>query len=154
VRSATRDRLDQLKTRVLGCLSAGAAAAGCAMHHEWLDPAYDEMVDNLPLLDRYVANARVVGREPLEPTPDTAVSGSTDMGNVSHAVPSIHPMVQAAPPGVAIHTAEFATHTGSAMCDRAVIDGAKMLALTVVDLWLDGPARQAMAAAHAARAEA
>ena len=38
------------------------------------------------------------------PTPSTRVVGSTDMGNVSYVVPSIHPMIQVAPPGVPIHT--------------------------------------------------
>jgi len=63
--------------------------------------------------------------------------GSTDMGNVSHAVPSIHPMIKAAPDGVAIHTAEFATHAGGALGDAAVVDGALAMALTAVDLWAE-----------------
>jgi metal-dependent amidase/aminoacylase/carboxypeptidase family protein len=66
------------------------------------------------------------------------VVGSTDMGNVSHVVPSIHPMVQVAPRNVAIHTPGFADHARGQGGDRAVIDGAKMLAFTVVDLWIDG----------------
>jgi amidohydrolase len=150
VRSATRASLQDLKTRVLGCLQAGAAAAGCTMHHEWLEPPYDEMADNTPLIDLYAANAGLLGRHPAEPRAGTAVAGSTDMGNVSHAVPAIHPMIKAAPDGVPIHTAEFATHAGSALGDQAVIDGAKILALTVVDLWLDPRARTAVAEAHGA----
>jgi metal-dependent amidase/aminoacylase/carboxypeptidase family protein len=124
------------------------------MAHRWLEPAYDEMTDNGPLLDRYVANARLVGREPLVPTPEDAVVGSTDMGNVSHVVPAIHPMVRAAPEGVAIHTAEFAVHARSPLGDRAVLDGAKMLALTIVDLWTDPSTRAAVAGAHPASAGA
>ena len=69
------------------------------------------------------------------------------MGNVSHAVPSIHPAVKAAPEEVAIHTPAFADHARSADGDAAVIDGAKMLAMTAVDCWLDGTTL------HAARAE-
>ncbi|HEV8296909.1 MAG TPA: amidohydrolase [Acidimicrobiales bacterium] len=150
VRSGTRASLQDLKARVLTCLEAGAAAAGCAMHHEWVEPPYDDMVDNVPLIDLYSTNARLVGRAPVEATPERVVTGSTDMGNVSHAVPSIHPMVQAAPEGVAIHTAEFARHARSELGDRAVIDGAKMLALTVVDLWLDADARAAVRAGRVA----
>lgn len=63
--------------------------------------------------------------------------GSTDMGNVSHVVPSIHPMIKAAPEGVAIHTAEFATHAGGDLGDAAVLDGAIALAHTAVDVWAD-----------------
>jgi amidohydrolase len=151
VRAGTRERLQELKERVLGCLAAGAAATGCAMEHQWLHPPYDEMVDNEPMLAAYAANARHLGRDPLEPTAATAVMGSTDMGNVSHAVPAIHPMIKAAPDGVAIHTVEFASHAGSDLGDRAVVDGAKALALTVVDLWLDADTRSAVSSAHRSR---
>jgi metal-dependent amidase/aminoacylase/carboxypeptidase family protein len=122
------------------------------MHPELIAPAYDEMADNLPLLARYTDNARLVDREPVDGTGERAVAGSTDMGNVSQVVPSIHPMIQVAPAGVSIHTAEFATHARSPLGDQAVIDGAKMLALTALDLWTDAETRTVVAAAHAARA--
>ena len=60
-------------------------------------------------------------------------AGSTDMGNVSYRVPSIHPMLAVAPPNVVIHNPEFAQWAGSAQGDQAVIDGAKALALTAAD---------------------
>jgi amidohydrolase len=145
VRAGTRERLAELKSRVLLCLESGATAAGCTMHHEWLDPAYDDMVDNTVLLDRYSAHAARLGRHPVDPTPEQTVVGSTDMGNVSQIVPSIHPMIQAAPAGVAIHTAAFAEHARSAMGDQAVIDGAKLLALTALDLWIDPEVRSGLA---------
>ena len=146
VRARDTGRLDELKVRVLSCLTAGALAAGCEMEHAWLDPAYDNMIDNDAMLDRYVEHAARFGRHPITPTADLGVAGSTDMGNVSHAVPAIHPLVQAAPLGVAIHTPEFAVHAGGPMGDRAVIDGAKAMALTLLDLWLDEPYRNAVAA--------
>jgi amidohydrolase len=151
VRAGTRQRLAELKPRVLGCLEAGSHAAGCTMSHEWIDPPYDEMFDNLPLLDRYTENAGLVGRLPVDAAVGSGVAGSTDMGNVSHVVPSIHPMIQAAPAGVAIHTAAFAGHARAAIGDRAVLDGAKILALTAVDLWLDEGMRGAVAAAAPTR---
>jgi amidohydrolase len=147
VRSATRERLEALKPRVLGCLEAGCHAAGCTMSTRWLDPPYDEMVDNRPLLDCYTRNAAHVGRTPVDAAPGEGVMGSTDMGNVSKVVPAIHPMIQAAPPGVAIHTAAFVEHARAAIGDRAAIDGAKVLALTVLDLWTDEAVRRAVAAA-------
>jgi hypothetical protein len=57
------------------------------------------------------------------------------MGNVSYLVPSIHPMIAVAPDGVPIHTPDFAVHAAGPAGDRAVIDGAKAMAMTVVDLW-------------------
>ena len=63
------------------------------------------------------------------------VVGSTDMGNVSYLVPSIHPMIKVAPDGVPIHSVEFAQWAASPAGDQAVIDGAKAMAMTIVDLW-------------------
>jgi metal-dependent amidase/aminoacylase/carboxypeptidase family protein len=95
------------------------------------------MVDDDRLLDRYQRNATALGR-PFEDTAAVGpVVGSTDMGNVSHEVPSIHPLVAVAPPGVSIHTPEFARYAVGPEGDRAVLDGAKALAATIIDCWLD-----------------
>jgi len=59
------------------------------------------------------------------------------MGNVSFLTPSIHPMIQVAPLGVSIHSPEFTRYAGGEEGDRAVLDGAKAMAMTVVDLWTD-----------------
>ena len=64
------------------------------------------------------------------------------MGNVSYLVPSIHPMIKVAPTGVPIHTVEFAEWAGSAEGDQAVLDGAKAMAMTVVDLWTSADLRE------------
>jgi metal-dependent amidase/aminoacylase/carboxypeptidase family protein len=126
-----------LKERVLACLTAGAAAAGCDIEYEWQDPAYADLVGNDALIERYQANARRVGRDPEPPDRRNQVVGSTDMGNISHLVPSIHPMIKVAPPDVSIHTPIFAEYAASPDGDEAVLDGAKALALTIADLWTD-----------------
>ena len=155
VRSTTVTRLEVLKPRFLACLQAGADAAGCTMEVEWLDPVYADMIDNVAIAERYRANAQVLGRVVRAPTPATRVVGSTDMGNVSYEVPAIHPMIQVAPPGVSIHTPAFAGFAGGPEGDRAVIDGAKALAWTLADVWLDaglaGVARAEWEASVAAR---
>jgi metal-dependent amidase/aminoacylase/carboxypeptidase family protein len=138
VRSPTLAKLDRLKQRFTACLQGGADAAGCTMEIEWLDPAYADMIDNEAIGARYVANAAALGRTVVDPWRDGRVVGSTDMGNISYAVPSIHPMIQVAPSGIPIHTPDFAGFAGGAEGDRAVVDGAKALAWTVADLWLDG----------------
>ncbi|MCU1352815.1 MAG: abgB [Acidimicrobiales bacterium] len=136
VRSPTMRRLGTLKERVLMCLEAGATASGCTMEHVWMDPAYANLVDNEPFMELYRHNAARVGRVLADPDVNGNVVGSTDMGNVSHLVPSIHPMIAVSPPNVAIHTQAFAHHAGAPEGDRAVVDGAKAMAATVADLWL------------------
>jgi len=72
--------------------------------------------------------------------------GSTDLGNISLRVPSIHPKVGVAPAGVALHTAEFASHAAAAPADAVVVDGAVALALTASDFLADPELRAAVRA--------
>ncbi len=144
VRSGKMDSLETLKDRVVACLNGGAHAAGCQMSVEWNDPAFSDMIDNTPLLDAYVRNASEVGRVVVPEEPGKIVVGSTDMGNVSYAVPSIHPMIQCAPHGTAIHTEDFARYTNTEEADRAVIDGALSMAYTIIDCWTDARAMDAI----------
>jgi amidohydrolase len=137
VRSPTVASLGRLKERFLACVRAGAEAAGCGYEVEWRDVVYADMVDNRAIVERYRANAEALGRIVRPPSPTTRVVGSTDMGNVSYEMPAIHPMIQVAPPGVPIHTPAFAGFAAGPDGDRAVLDGAKALAFTVADLWLD-----------------
>lgn len=153
VRSPTSSGLAALRERVTACLAAGAEAAGCTMETDWYEPAYDELVDLDAFDDLYAANAARVGRTALRPGQDGAapVVGSTDMGNVSQHVPAIHPMIQVSPPDVAIHTEAFVGHARAPEGDRAVLDGAKALAATVADLWLDPDALARVQAEFARR---
>ncbi len=136
VRSATLASLQPLKERVLACLEAGASAAGCSMEWELTAPEYSDLRSNGPLVDLYRRNSAVLGRPVADPGPGRRVTASTDMGNVSYLVPSIHPMVAVSPPEVSLHSADFARWAGGPEGDRAVLDGAKAMAMTVVDLWL------------------
>lgn len=155
VRAANLERLAELKERVARCLLAGADASGCDVELQWLEPAFADFVANDPLVNLYCSNANTLGRHPTVPTTDTAVTGSTDMGNVSHVVPSIHPMISVHwPPAdcakpASIHTPEFADLAASAGGDQAVVDGAKAMAMTIADLWLDPDALAAVKDAFA-----
>ncbi|MGD9999224.1 MAG: M20 family metallopeptidase [Ilumatobacteraceae bacterium] len=135
VRSRRRSSLSPLVERVFTCLQAGTSAAQCTMTHQSIGPVYDDMVHNQAMVQLYVDNAATLGRTVLAPAVETAVVGSTDMGNVSYRTPSIHPMIKIAPAGVPLHSVEFARHAGSPSGDLAALDGAKAMAMTIVDLW-------------------
>jgi amidohydrolase len=136
VRSGRLATLGPLQERVVACLEAGAAATGCSCEHRVTYRPYADMVDNPVLAGLFAANAAAVGRQLSDPrTGGARVVGSTDMGNVSYVVPSIHPMLAVAPPGVSIHTDAFTGHAGGPAGDRAVLDGARAMALTIADLW-------------------
>lgn len=148
IRAATERRLERLRARVQGCFAAGADATGARLTVRTIGADYADMLDNAPLSAAYAANMGRLGRIVREATEGSPVlAGSTDMGNVSKLVPAIHPMIAVSPAGVPLHSEEFARWAGSDAGDRAVIDGAKALAMTAVDV-LDDPALRA--AAHGA----
>jgi amidohydrolase len=136
VRSGDLGSLGVLKDRVLACLRAGAEAAGCGMEVTWREVAYADMLDSDPLVAAYAANAAALGRPVADPAEVGGVMGSTDMGNISYLVPSIHPMIRVSPPHVSIHTEDFEACAASEAGDRAVLDGAVAMAWTVADCWL------------------
>lgn len=154
VRSDTVTTLSALKPRVLAALASGASACGCGFSHEWVDSPYADMITNNNLSAMYVSNASTLGRQVVIPGVNgRRVVGSTDMGNVSHLVPSIHPMIASAPTGTAIHTLDFAKASITPQADKAVIDGAKAMAMTAIDFWtsseLQSAIRQEFAEANA-----
>jgi amidohydrolase len=137
-RAASADELTALKQRVDGCFEAGAAATGASVEIEWCDVDYLDIRFNAPLAECFQANAETLGREffPYDRLP-AGIQGSTDMGNVSQRVPSIHPMLAAAPNHCTIHNPEFAKWAGSEMGDGVALDGAKALAMTAIDFLCD-----------------
>lgn len=142
VRTPVRATLATLVNRVHTCLEAGSHAAGCSMSVSPIGQTYHDMVHSLPVVASYVENAASIGRTVAVPSAGTRVIGSTDMGNVSYLLPSIHPMIQAAPEGTPLHSLEFARSAGSEMGDQAAIDGAMALAMTVIDIWQDAELRR------------
>jgi len=130
--------LAALKKRVKNCFEAGALAAGCEVQIDWAVGDYLEIKDSWQIAGRYQQNAESLGRKfyPLDDMP-LGSGGSTDMGNISHRVPSIHPMIACAPPDVVIHNPEFAKWAGGERGDQAVLDGAKSLAMTALDVLSD-----------------
>jgi amidohydrolase len=134
MRSPTLEGLNTLVERVFSCLNAGATASACGMTRGPIGRVYYDMVTNGTLLAEYVASAAEFGRIVALPSEDTSVVGSTDMGNVSHVVPSIHPLVQAGPSDVSLHTRSFTEYAAGPEGDQAVLHGAASLALTAARL--------------------
>jgi amidohydrolase len=133
VRAEDDAYLDQLKQRVINCFIGAATATGARLQYKWADVRYAPMRNNLTLAQLFSQNMELVGRR-LHLSDPTRAFGSTDMGNVSQIVPSIHPMVAIAPVGGEEHSPQFATAAASEAANRALLDAAKALAMTVVDL--------------------
>ena len=132
VRATNETTLAKLKPRVQACFEAGAKASGCEVEVNWANIDYLDLNTNWPLADCFQRHGESLGREFLK-LEALGGAGSTDMGNVSYRVPSIHPMLACAPPNVVIHNPEFAKWARSEQGDAAALDGAKALALTAAE---------------------
>lgn len=141
VRAADEQKLAALKPRVQACFEAGAKGSGCEVEVNWANVDYLDLNTNWPLADCFQKHGESIGREFLTPEA-LGGAGSTDMGNVSYRVPSIHPMLACAPPNVVIHHPDFAKWAGSEMGDAAALDGAKILALTAAEYLLSSELQQ------------
>ncbi|WP_345752061.1 amidohydrolase [Microbacterium rhizophilus] len=133
VRAAEQDHLlADVVPRVRACFQGAAIATGCEVLVEERTPPYFSLVSNPVLAELARAAYERLGRE----VANEPITGSTDMGNVSHVVPSIHPMVRLVPDGVP-HTREFAAAAGGPEAEPAIADGALMLAATALAVYRD-----------------
>jgi amidohydrolase len=143
VRSRTAAGLAALRLRVDACFEAGALATGCTLEYEELSPVYSHMEVDDGLLRAYRANAEALGRrfdaDDAGAPPPTL---STDMANVSLAVPTIHPLIGIDAHGAVNHQHEFAAACVTPSADAAVRDGAVALAWTAIDAAADPALRE------------
>jgi amidohydrolase len=146
VRAATRARMDEVLQLVRNCFEAGALATGASVDVS-LDVAYSDMHHDHELASLYRQNAEAIGRTFSD---EPAMPVSTDMGNVSHVVPSIHPFIGIETQGAVNHQAGFASACAGPSADQAVIDGALALALTAVEAARDERIRARLLARTAA----
>jgi len=134
VRGTTLSDMEEVLAKVTRCFEAGALATGCRLEIKAEKPYADVRADS-EIAGLYAASARELGRLLLTPNEGLRrTAASTDMGNVSHVIPSIHPAIGIASLPASNHQPEFAAHTITPAGDRAVLDGALLLAWTAIDI--------------------
>ena len=132
VRSASAKRSEGLTGRVIRCAQAAADTIGCEVNYT-ITPGYKEIIPNMVLAGLFKANLEHLGRVVVDPDPFERMGG-TDMGNISHLLPAIHPYLAIAPLTVAGHTVEFREYSISEAGKSAMLDAAKAMAMTTLDL--------------------
>ncbi|POH61171.1 amidohydrolase [Arthrobacter glacialis] len=116
------------------CMDAGALATGARLEMVQHGPIYAELRTDPAMVGLFGANSALLGR-PLKPAGRRG--GSTDMANVSHEYPTIHPMISLGEGCPGIHDSSFADVAASAQGDHVIWDGALAMAWTCVDLASD-----------------
>jgi amidohydrolase len=133
VRAPDRSCLNELKQKVLDCFRGAALAIGARLEYKWSDVTYDAMNNNRYLARLFAHNLESLGRE-VAPMENSCSIGSTDMGNVSQVVPAVHPVIEIAPEKCVLHSEEFIVAAASEQGMQGLIDAAKAMAMTAVDL--------------------
>ncbi len=152
MRALDSESLRGLEGRMYACFAAGALAAGCEYEIDSPAPPYAELNPDPWLADVFREEMRRLGREPVSAEFETGLPmGSTDMGNVTQVLPGIHPVIGVDAGGATVHQRAFAAAAAGPSADRAVVDGAIMLARTVVQLAQTPGERDRVLAAHERR---
>jgi amidohydrolase len=135
IRAATRSGLNEVTSRVKAVAEGAALATGAKLNII----AFQNEVDNLLLNDRYNEVFKNVIGDLGETvaTDERDGIGSTDAGNISQVVPTIHPYIKIGPDNLVAHTVPFREAAASQQGDEALLKGAKALALTAFQLIAD-----------------
>ncbi|HET9476782.1 MAG TPA: peptidase dimerization domain-containing protein, partial [Dehalococcoidia bacterium] len=134
VRALQPGYLAELKAKVIKCFEAGAEASGASLNIVWAPYPYLPMNSNMPVANAYRANAEAAGRKFLDQKVES--TGSTDMGNVSWVVPSIHPTFGVGAFGIN-HTEGFTKVSATDAAHDSMVQVAQAMAMTGVDLVLN-----------------
>jgi amidohydrolase len=151
-RALTLDDLAEIRSKVLRCFEAGALATGSKLDVIGGRRPYAEMHQDSDIAAAYRRNAEALGRT----FPDLGaalqrLAGSTDMGNVSLVLPSIHPMIGIGSAPAMNHQPEFTAHCVTEAADKAIIDGSLAMAWTAIDIATDAEMRDRLRKAKLAQ---
>lgn len=132
VRANDLKELASIKERVINCARGAATATGCTVDISDGGDLNAPMKINMAFIEVYRGVLKNLGlKEDIQP-PEKNV-GSSDIGNVSQIIPTIHPHVPIRA-GINIHTREFAEATCSPDGHRALMEGVSTLGLTAIEL--------------------
>lgn len=143
VRGENLAELEEVRAKVYRCFEAGAIATGAKLEIRGGDKPYADVRYDHEIGLIYKRNAEAIGRKFPELGPAMSrLAASTDMGNVSYALPSIHPMIGINSLPAANHQPEFTAHCITEEADKAVIEGALAMAWTAIDMASDAAVRE------------
>jgi amidohydrolase len=132
-RAKTSRYAREIGARVIRCAEAAAMATGTRVE-QIVAGGYKNLINNLSIAHRYAAHSEALGAKSVV-APENTPTGSTDMGDVSHVMPAIHPSFAIARHGEGnCHEDAFVAHADSKRGYDAMIRVAKAMAMTAYDL--------------------
>ncbi|XP_052088662.1 xaa-Arg dipeptidase-like [Mytilus californianus] len=131
-RAPNKQELDQLKDKMRSCFDSAATGTGCQVSYDFSSKPYLNMVSNNRMADAFRSNAESLGVK--FDAKEDEIGGSSDMGNVSQIIPSIHPIYNI-DTIYGNHTKDFTTAAGDPKAQLHTLNQAKAMALTCLDIF-------------------
>ncbi len=133
VRAADTPYAAEVLEKVRACAEGAARATGARLQFEQVGRRYDARMPNPRLVTLFKDNMVALGLDVKLATGDERM-GSSDIGNVSQIVPTIHPYIAIGPEDLVGHSDEFRQAAASPVGHEGLINAAQALAMTAVDL--------------------
>ncbi|MGW2088894.1 M20 family metallopeptidase [Streptomyces sp. NPDC001880] len=130
-RAFTLPEYETLLKRVRRCFEGAALATGAELTVEATEPLYEPLVQDDALAGFWTSAMAAFGRDVT--SGDRLAGGSTDMGNISQVIPSLHPWLSIPGVDVPIHSHAFAAVADTSVAYDMMFEAARALAWTVVD---------------------
>tara|TARA_B100002019_G_scaffold21870_1_gene16596 strand:+ start:2198 stop:3340 length:1143 start_codon:yes stop_codon:yes gene_type:complete len=135
LRSLNKEGLDKIESDFYNFANAAALSTKCKVKITFPDYRYEEINNNQKMYELYMTNSAEIGRKMiLQKDAKSPGLGSTDMGNISQAFPSIHPMLSIDAKNAVNHQPEYAAATIAPGGHKAIYDGAYAMGATIIDL--------------------
>jgi amidohydrolase len=133
VRAINDADLDALQPRVISCFAGAAVATGAELKYKWDTIRFSAIRNNLTMGRLFQENMSALGVA-IPMGEESKPAGSTDVGNVSQIIPTIHPFVGIAPGGIPTHSPEFEKAAGTEDALKRMLVAAKAMTMTAADL--------------------
>ncbi|MGM0641083.1 MAG: M20 family metallopeptidase [Thermotogota bacterium] len=132
-RAKSREYLNEVVDKAIKIAEGATKMTGASLEWDYYELSNDDLKPSKPLANVFRNNYEKLGINDIEP--DTEGGGSTDVGNVSHRIPAVHPYIAIATKhSLTGHTIEFRDATVSKEGKKATLEAAKAIAFSVIDL--------------------
>lgn len=135
IRAKTRKILNEITDKIKDIANGAALSTGSSVNINFFQNKVDNFYVNNRFNKLFADVINKLGHEICTEKQDGF--GSTDAGNVSHVVPTLHPHIKIGPSSLVGHTEAFCKASASKEGDEALILGAKALSLTALELLTD-----------------
>jgi amidohydrolase len=127
IRARTRKYLNEIVEKVKNCARGAAIQTGSKLKISYFEKSVDDYIGNDALTEEYSRNMGLLGEST---DPESKISGSSDIGNLSYLIPTLCPVVKIAVKGVELHTIEMAHSSYSKTGNHGLVVGTKALSMT------------------------